>query len=38
LVAFFELKTQVDDVLFERDDLLLELIDVVRRAGICQVK
>ena len=29
LVAFFELQPQVDDVLFEGDDLLFELVDVV---------
>ena len=32
LVAFLELDTQVDDVLFERQDLLFELVDVVGRA------
>ena len=29
VVAFFELEPQVDGLLFERDDLLLELVDVV---------
>jgi hypothetical protein len=32
LVAFLELETQVDDVLFEEHDLLFELVDVVGRA------
>jgi len=29
LVAFFELETQVDGLLFEHDDLLFEPVDVV---------
>jgi hypothetical protein len=29
LVAFFELETQVDGLLFEHDDLLFESVDVV---------
>ena len=32
LVAFFELQSQVDDLLFECHDPLCELIDVGRRA------
>jgi hypothetical protein len=41
LVAFFELETQIDGLLFEHDNLLFESVDVVGGTepglGCCQV-